>query len=87
MFRLNFSHGTHADHKARLDTIRAIEAELGRPIGVLLDLQGPSCASARSPTARFELVDGAPFRLDLDAATPGDADTRRRCRIRKSSRR
>ena len=41
VFRLNFSHGTHDDHKQRLDTIRAIERDSGRPIGVLLDLQGP----------------------------------------------
>ena len=41
VFRLNFSHGTHADHKARYDLIRTIETDLGRPIGVLADLQGP----------------------------------------------
>ena len=41
VFRLNFSHGTHADHRQRLDLIRAIETDIGRPIGVLLDLQGP----------------------------------------------
>ena len=41
MFRLNFSHGTHEDHKKRYDLIRAIEQEVGRPIGVLVDLQGP----------------------------------------------
>lgn len=41
VFRLNFSHGTQEDHKKRLDTIRAIERDAGRPIGVLLDLQGP----------------------------------------------
>jgi pyruvate kinase len=33
-FRLNFSHGTHADHKQRLDLIRSIETDIGRPIGV-----------------------------------------------------
>ena len=41
VFRLNFSHGTHEDHKKRYDMIRAIERDVGRPIGVLLDLQGP----------------------------------------------
>lgn len=48
VFRLNFSHGTHDDHRRRLDTIRVIERERGRPIGVLLDLQGRSCASVPS---------------------------------------
>ncbi len=41
VFRLNFSHGTHHDHKRRFDAIRAIERDVGRPIGILQDLQGP----------------------------------------------
>src|SRR5580704_3903808 len=41
VFRLNFSHGTHADHGDRFAAIRRAEAETGRPIGILADLQGP----------------------------------------------
>ena len=41
MFRLNFSHGTHEQHQARLAQIREVEQEVGRPIGVLADMQGP----------------------------------------------
>ncbi|RZL97411.1 MAG: pyruvate kinase [Variovorax sp.] len=73
VFRLNFSHGTHADHKARLDTIRAIENDLGRPLGVLLDLQGPKLRVGTFADGPVRLVEGAPFRLDLDRDTPGDA--------------
>jgi hypothetical protein len=40
-FRLNFSHGSHDDHRAVYQRIRALEESLGRPIGVLIDLQGP----------------------------------------------
>jgi pyruvate kinase len=40
-FRLNFSHGTHEDHARVHAAIRALEKECGRPIGILLDLQGP----------------------------------------------
>lgn len=40
-FRLNFSHGTHEDHAKIHGTIRALEAEIGRPIGIIQDLQGP----------------------------------------------
>ena len=40
VFRLNMSHGSHDDHRARYDTIREIEAETGRPIAILADLQG-----------------------------------------------
>ena len=41
MVRLNFSHGTQQDHAKRIKTIRAVEKELGQPIGILADLQGP----------------------------------------------
>ncbi|MGI8508357.1 MAG: pyruvate kinase [Gemmatimonadaceae bacterium] len=39
--RLNFSHGTHADHAERIEMVRSIARELGRPIAILGDLQGP----------------------------------------------
>ncbi len=39
--RLNFSHGTHADHADRIRTIRAVSEQLGKPIAILGDLQGP----------------------------------------------
>jgi pyruvate kinase len=39
--RLNFSHGTHAQHSAVYDAVRRISTERARPIGVLADLQGP----------------------------------------------
>jgi pyruvate kinase len=41
VFRLNFSHGTHADHLARLTTIREINEEHGLNLAILQDLQGP----------------------------------------------
>ncbi|CAG5008096.1 Pyruvate kinase [Dyadobacter sp. CECT 9275] len=41
VFRLNFSHGTHADHLARLNTIREINEEYGLNLAILQDLQGP----------------------------------------------
>jgi pyruvate kinase len=41
VFRLNFSHGSHAEHAARHRTIRALEEEVDRPISILQDLQGP----------------------------------------------
>jgi pyruvate kinase len=73
VFRLNFSHGTHADHKQRLDLIRSIEADVGRPIGVLIDLQGPKLRVGTFANGPVRLVEGAAFRLDLDRDRPGDA--------------
>src|SRR6478609_8357374 len=71
VFRLNFSHGTHEDHKKRYDTIRAIEREVGRPIGVLADLQGPKLRVGTFAEGRVTLATGAAFGLDLDGG-PGD---------------
>ncbi len=72
VFRLNFSHGEHEDHRERYDAIRRIEAETGRPIGILMDLQGPKLRIGSFAGGAVELEDGAPFRLDMSAA-PGDA--------------
>jgi len=71
VFRLNMSHGTHDDIRARHTIIRKIEADLGRPIGILADLQGPKLRVGTFAKGSEELVEGAKFRMDL-AATPGD---------------
>jgi len=71
IFRLNFSHGTHDDHRARLLIIREIEAETGRPIPVMADLQGPKLRLGTFVNGSIELKVGQSFRLDLDNK-PGD---------------
>jgi pyruvate kinase len=72
VFRLNFSHGSHEDHKKRLDTLRALEQSLGRPVGVLIDLQGPKLRIGTFANGSVVLEAGASFRLDLSATQPGD---------------
>lgn len=72
MFRLNFSHGTHEDHAARLAIIRGLEKEFGRPIGIVADLQGPKNRIGKFVDGKIELTAGQQIRLDLDP-TPGDA--------------
>ena len=67
VFRLNFSHGSHADHAARYDAIRAVEREIKRPIGVLMDLQGPKLRVGALAGGKALLESGARFRLDLDS--------------------
>src|SRR3546814_14117870 len=71
VFRLNFSHGTHADHRKLYDTIREIEEELDRPIGILADMQGPKLRIGNLKDGEVMLPAGQRFRLDLDEA-PGD---------------
>jgi pyruvate kinase len=72
IFRLNLSHGTHEDHKARYDIIRQIEEDLDRPIGVLVDLQGPKLRVGTFKDGGVELKAGQSFRFDLDSKKPGD---------------
>ncbi|MGA4321602.1 pyruvate kinase [Ectopseudomonas hydrolytica] len=72
LFRLNFSHGEHADHAQRYQWVREVERELNQPIGILMDLQGPKLRVGRFAEGKVHLVNGQSLRLDLDT-TPGDA--------------
>ncbi len=47
--RLNFSHGTHEEHAERTATVRAVQEEIGRPIAVIADLQGPKLRIGELP--------------------------------------
>jgi pyruvate kinase len=68
VFRLNFSHGTHDEHRASFAAIRQVEADTGRPIGILADMQGPKLRVGNFANGRAELVAGGRFRFDLDAS-------------------
>ncbi|MEW5834375.1 MAG: pyruvate kinase [Pseudomonadota bacterium] len=72
VFRLNFSHGSEAEHRARFDALRELEREAGRPIGILADLQGPKLRVGTFADGPVLLSAEQDFRLDLDPA-PGDA--------------
>src|SRR5262249_16006380 len=72
VFRINMSHTTHARMRELAAAIRAVETEHGRPIGILLDLQGPKLrvgSFADNPATRTM---GETFTLDTDP-TPGHA--------------
>lgn len=66
VFRLNFSHGVHDDHRRRYDIIRKLEKDFGRPIGVLMDLQGPKLRVGEFENGAVKLENGQPFRLVLE---------------------
>jgi pyruvate kinase len=72
VFRLNFSHGEHADHAARMKIIRQIEKEAHRPIGVMADMQGPKLRMGRFKGGKATLKAGQAFRLDLEENNEGD---------------
>ncbi|MCV6595893.1 MAG: pyruvate kinase [Mangrovicoccus sp.] len=72
VFRLNMSHGVHDEIAERHRIIRALEVEMGRPIAILADLQGPKLRCGVFADGKHSLPSGAAFRFDLDP-TPGDA--------------
>lgn len=63
-FRLNFSHGSHEDHRANINAIRAIEKDTGRPIAIVADMQGPKLRVGEMG-AGLELRYGDTVRLRL----------------------
>jgi pyruvate kinase len=71
VFRVNMSHTPHAALRAYVDAIRAVEKSHGRPIGLLVDLQGPKLRLGAFAKGGVELAAGASFVLD-DSDKPGD---------------
>ncbi|WP_268222065.1 pyruvate kinase [Staphylococcus ureilyticus] len=56
--RLNFSHGDHAEHKARIDRIREVSQRLGKTVAILLDTKGPEIRTHNMKDGAIELEKG-----------------------------
>ena len=76
VFRINMSHGTQDDIARRHRAVREVEAAVGRPIGILADLQGPKLRCGVFARGAETLQEGAAFRFDLD---PAEGDAARVC--------
>jgi pyruvate kinase len=72
VFRINMSHTPHDKMRALVAAIRAVEAEQGRPIGILVDLQGPKLRVGAFADDAVVLEAGETFAFDSDPA-PGTA--------------
>jgi pyruvate kinase len=70
-FRLNFSHGSQSDHAKVHAAIRALEAEVGRPIGILQDLQGPKIRVGAVRDGKITVAAGETMRFTRSG---GDGD-------------
>jgi pyruvate kinase len=73
VFRLNFSHGSHEDHRRRYEVVREVERLSGRPIAVLADMQGPKLRVGTFAGGKVILMPGAQFVLDRNPAA-GNAE-------------
>jgi pyruvate kinase len=69
--RLNFSHGSTADHEARAELVRETCRKVGRTVGIMADLQGPKIRVGKFKEGRISLKPGDPFILDA-ACEMGD---------------
>ena len=66
MARLNLSHGGYEEHQSRLDQVRAAAAEAGKPVAILVDLQGPKIRLARFKAGPHDLARGDIFTITTD---------------------
>ena len=71
LFRINMSHTSHDTMRELVKTIRNVESSYGRPIGILVDLQGPKLRVGSFAEGAIQLKNGESFVLDSDK-TPGD---------------
>lgn len=64
--RLNFSHGTHADHQKRIALIKRVREKLGRPLAILLDTKGPEYRISTFKEGKIFLEEGERFIFTTD---------------------
>lgn len=61
--RFNFSHGSYDEHKARMDMVKSVRAEIGMPVGLMLDTKGPEIRTKTYKDGKIEIVEGQKFTL------------------------
>ena len=61
--RLNFSHGSHEEHKVRMDAVKAARRELCMPVGLMLDTKGPEIRTKTYKDGKIEITEGQEFIL------------------------
>jgi pyruvate kinase len=69
--RLNFSHGSHQEYREVIRHLRALSSDLGKPVTILQDLQGPKFRVGTLHNGRLELIAGHVVRLVNPANHPG----------------
>ncbi len=70
--RLNFSHGTHAEHQEKIDMIKRVREKLDLPIAIMLDTKGPEFRIRTFAQGKVTVHDGDPFTFTTDDTVIGD---------------
>ena len=70
--RLNFSHGSHEEHKGRIDRVRRVSQKLGEHIPIILDTKGPEIRTREFKDGKVILKEGSTFTLYADKDKEGD---------------
>ena len=63
--RMNFSHGSHEEHKGRMDLVKKIREELGQPTAILLDTKGPEIRTGQFDMPEVLLEEGQQFTITM----------------------
>ena len=63
--RFNFSHGSHEEHKVRMDLVKKVRAELGQPTAILLDTKGPEIRTGEFNEPEVFLKEGHTFTITM----------------------
>src|SRR5688572_24042305 len=69
--RLNFSHGSHAQHAETIAQLRAASLKVRKAVGILGDLQGPKIRTGRLVDGQIELKEGAEYSISTDESVQG----------------
>ncbi|TSO26252.1 pyruvate kinase [Lactobacillus sp. LL6] len=74
VFRFNFSHGDHDEHRERMNMVREVEKNLGRPLGIALDTKGAEIRTTEQEGGKFTINTGDIIRISMDDTKKGNKD-------------
>ncbi|MGQ5709053.1 pyruvate kinase [Lactobacillus sp. PSON] len=74
VFRFNFSHGDHDEHRERMNMVREVEKNLGRPLGIALDTKGAEIRTTEQEGGKFTINTGDTIRISMDDTKKGNKD-------------
>jgi pyruvate kinase len=70
--RLNFSHGSHEEHREKIDVVKEVRGNLDKPVAIMLDTKGPEIRIKSFEEGRIDLQTGATFTLNCDETVVGN---------------